>query len=35
MILSEAEFDSLQSMIEYADTEMKAAAFIKMYNVEG
>ncbi|MEO8772114.1 MAG: DUF6686 family protein [Ferruginibacter sp.] len=35
MILSEAEFDGLYHMIEYADTEMKAAAFIKMFNVAG
>lgn len=33
MILSEAELSGLYEMIEYADTEMKTAAFISMFNV--
>ena len=32
MLLTEAELDGLYQMLEYADTEMKAAAFIKMFN---
>ncbi|MFT3908877.1 MAG: hypothetical protein QM737_05585 [Ferruginibacter sp.] len=32
IILSEAELDGLSHMIEYADTEMKTAALLNMFN---